>query len=82
MKDERQEFADYVNANYKEQRDSAWPLIQAFRIENIEDDMEYAYHMGWEMAIQWMGELLGIELALPPKEERDKIDELFKSIEL
>jgi hypothetical protein len=36
------------------------------------------YDMGFITALNWIGDILGVELAMPNKEDRDIIDKIFK----
>lgn len=76
-KDAAQSFADFVNNNYKERMNGMHQIAKHFRPQEGEDEMEFMYDIGFITALNWIGNLLGVELAMPSKEDRDKIDKLF-----
>ena len=71
-------FEDYVNSNYEEKMKNMWSLAQIL-LNDEPDPRQNAYELGWITALQWIGGMLGMELAMPTDEEKKKIDELFNN---
>ena len=78
MEKERKSFEDYVNSNYEERMKKMWEVAKTF-LNDEPDPRQNAYELGWISALQWIGRLLGIELAMPTDEDKKKIDELFNN---
>ena len=77
-KEVAQSFADFVNNNYEERMKDMYQIVGIFRPQDGEDEMNFMYDMGFITALNWIGDLLGVELAMSTKEERDEIEKLFK----
>ena len=77
----KKEIEAYINSNYEEVMKSRWPMVKMFVSEETPDEKQFGYEMGWIMALGWMGNLLGLELAQPDKESKDKIDALFREVD-
>lgn len=76
--DAKKEFEAFVNANQEEQMKAYWPLINVFEAADTPDPKQFGFEMGWLLALGWIGELLGVELAQPDIEEREKIKKIFE----
>lgn len=76
-RDNKKEFEDFVNSNYESVMDDYWMVVQAF-MSSTEDPKYTSFCMGFIMALHWIGEGLGLELAQPDAEAKAKIMECFK----
>ena len=79
--DAKKEFEAYVNANQEEQMKAYWPIINVFEAEDTPDPKQFGFEMGWCMALQWIGGLLGVELAEPDPEGKEAIEKIFAEAE-
>lgn len=73
-KDIAQNFADFVNNNYEERMKGMYQFWKYFEPQEGESESEFMFRMGYVSALDWIGDLLEIDLA-----KRAIIDELFET---
>lgn len=78
---DKKEIEDYINSIQEEQMEAFWPLVNAFQMQDIPDPKEYGYKIGWNLALSWLGDILGLEIAKPDAESKAKIDSIFENLE-
>lgn len=74
-----QTFADFVNNNYEKEMKGMYQFVKHFGPEECKSESEFMFEMGYISALNWIGDLLEIDLAKPTEEERAIIDELFET---
>ena len=74
-----QNFADFVNNNYEERMKGMYQFVKYFGPQEGKSKSEFMFEMGYISALNWIGDLLEIDLAKPTEEERAIIDELFET---
>ena len=81
MNKERQQFQDFVNAHHKEHMEQMYQMTQVLRpAEHGEPERDF-FETGFILGVQWIGDLLGLELCYPDKEFRGKLDRIFSEVD-
>ena len=73
-------FEDFVNTHYEQQIKNLYEFTKVVRPESKNEPEKDYFELGFTMGIQWIGSMLGLELAMPPKEQRDIIDRALEGI--